>query len=459
MKYSIVFVFILSFFGATAQDLEATHLKHVANIEALKALANPTHGAMVYVQGYHNINDRGGGYFYYIDPIHDANIVPDNGMNIRPNRNNGIWKRINYREVSIAFFGALGGDILDDTKAVQEAIDYVGNVNQTSFPKGGTVYFPKGTYYVQQIVLRNRVSLLGEFGGTIIQPITDINGFYKSSLVILEKGFVEQVNVEGFTFYGTVKNNHQRLAAEMENEDSGMHCFDFNANETNGGLWYANFKNIHISRFKKTGIRFEGGTDYDLNNEFNRVNQFISFENVRVLRTNSAESKALYMFGQNAQINFLNCSFSGVFNPDQPPPGINVWLESTPQNPNQMIKLGPQTSLINFDTCTFENADLAFHLEGAYAINIKGSWFENLNKSFDVVEYCRGVDISNNKFQKAGTRYLLSLDNSGVTFTNNLVRQTQSVEIIKSGRDRNFYGKNNYYESPGTSNQSYFNKN
>lgn len=457
MKNYAVLLFLFTYFGASSQNTDANYCVFVSNIEALKSIPNAKHGDMVYVQGYHNVNDRGGGNFYYIDPLHDSNIVPDNGMNIMPYSGQGIWKRINYREVSIAFFGARGGDALDDTQSIQEAIDFVGNLNLTSFPKGGIVFFPKGTYYVQQIVLRNRVSLHGEYGGTIIQPIRDDNGLFKPSLVTLGKGFVEHVNLEGFTFYGTVKDSNSEEFDPLNTNEAGMHCFDFNANETNGGIWYSNFKNIHISRFKKTGIRFEGGTDYALNNTFNRVNQFISFENVRVLRSNSADSKSLYMYGQNAQFNFLNCSFSGVYDPLQNPPGINVWLESTSQDPEGILEPGPQTSLINFDTCTFENSDLGFHIEGAYAVNIKGCWFENLNKSFDVINYSRGVDISSNKFQNSGFTYLIFLDNSWVTFTNNTIRQAQRIEIIKRGRDRAFYGKNNYRETPGTSDQSYFN--
>ena len=117
---------------------------------------------------------------------------------------------------------------------------------------------------------------------------------------------------------------------------------------------------------------------------------------------------------------------------------------------------GPQTSLINFNTCTFEHGDLGFNIKGAYSINIEGCWFEQLNKSFMVSDFARGIKISNNKISNASDEFLLYLDNSWVTFTNNLIRQPLPVNIIKIGRDRRYEGHNNYWEQPGTDNIKYF---
>lgn len=425
------------------------------NIQDLKNFKNPVQGDIAYVQGYYTINDRGGGYFYYLNPTNAVGLTPDSGMNIAPNEGIGIWKRINYGEISVAFFGAKGGDTLDDTLAVQEAIDFVANYFKTSAPKGGIVNFPKGTYYVQEIILRNRVSLVGEFGGTIIKPSKNSRGEYNNSLVRLDDGFVEFIRLDGFMFYGDIVSENSSGDPSSATEEVNMHCFDFNGDNTDGGLWYSNFKNIAIRKFKKDGIRLLGGTDYEKNNLYNRVNQFISFENVRIIKSNAIDSRAIYMYGQNAQINFINCTFSGTNGISNL--GTNVWIESTSQDPQGQFEPGPQSSLINFDTCTIEHSELGFLMLGAYAINIKGCWFENLSRSADILAYSKGVDISSNKFSNAGRSYLLFLENSGVTFTNNIIRQQRKVSIIKKGSDRHYYGKNNYHELPGTNDTNYFN--
>lgn len=466
MKILLSFLFILSSLSASSQDpinlntpsnelFNPQRILQIDNIETLRGLTDLVQGDMAYVQGYYNVNDRGGGFFYYLDAANAKGITPDRGMNIAPFNGIGLWKRINYNEISVAYFGAKGGDTLDDTAAIQEAIDFVGNYFKTSAPKGGTVYFPKGTYYVTELILRNRVSLLGQFGGTIIKPSKNSEGKYNNSLVRLDDGFVEYIRIEGFMFYGDVFTQNADGSISTSTEEVDMNCFEFNADQTDGGLWFSNLKNISISKFKKDGIRFIGGTDYELNNIYNRVNQFITLENVRVIKPMAIESRSLYMFGQNAQVNFVNCSFSGTHG--NASRGTNVWIESTSQDPDGANDPGPQTSLLNFDTCTFEHSELGIRMQGAYAININECWFENLDKAVELTGFSKGITISGNKFSNAGKLYLLLVENSGVTFTNNLVRQPQKVSIIKRGSDRHYFGKNNYRETPGTRDYNYFN--
>ena len=43
--------------------------------------------------------------------------------------------------ISVKDFGAVGDGVIDDTQAIQNAVNYVGSV-------GGTVYFPTGTYLI-----------------------------------------------------------------------------------------------------------------------------------------------------------------------------------------------------------------------------------------------------------------------------------------------------------------------
>ncbi len=159
------------------------------------------------------------------------------------------------------------------------------------------------------------------------------------------------------------------------------------------------------------------------------------------------------MFGQNGQINFLNCSFSG--HPEEEKTGSNVWLESTSQDPEAATKPGPQTSLINFDTCTIEHSENAFTIRGCYSININQSWFEGIDKTFAVFDFSRGITISNSKFSNAATEYVLYLEESSVSFVRNVLRQSNKPNIINLGKRKHYFGEQNYWEVPGTNQQTF----
>lgn len=60
--------------------------------------------------------------------------------------------------VNVKDFGAVGDGEADDTRSIQDAINSA---------KGKTVFFPKGTYSVREIILRDNTSLKGE--QTVIQ--------------------------------------------------------------------------------------------------------------------------------------------------------------------------------------------------------------------------------------------------------------------------------------------------
>ena len=389
----------------------------------------PSDGDIVYVKKHSGATDYdGGGMFMFKSNINDPD---DGGMVIKHDDiESGRWVRRNIREVNVAFYGAHGNDTGDDTKAIQNSIDYVHNKG------GGVVYIPKGKYYVSKIVLKSGVSIKGEFDGTKIQKYS---GSSESALVVLDTKTVRRISIEGLIFGD--RSNPQ-----------DMHCFALNgtlSSENDGGLHFATFKNLQIDGFKKDGFRFQGSiSGYDT------PNQFITMENVRVIRPDdSPSSRALYMHGQNAQFTFINCSFSGIYNGAQV--GTNVEIMS-PQNKDN----GPFTSLIRFDTCTFENAETALSVNYCLNINIDSCWFENLDYSIRVFGKSLGINISNNRFSNASNLadgYILQTTNSNVQFTNNTIRGNYNVNsgattqgnnagtIVHtySGSHQYFYGNNN----------------
>lgn len=111
----------------------------VTTITAMKAL-NPASSPEIYVAGYYNPGDLGGGEFYY-----------DSGSSATPNEGTifastytgtGRWFRVlNGTRVNVRWFGAYGNNSNDDTAAFQAAIDYCGTI-------GVGLYLSMGTYIV-----------------------------------------------------------------------------------------------------------------------------------------------------------------------------------------------------------------------------------------------------------------------------------------------------------------------
>ena len=396
----------------------ATSSHGILNLDELREVSGMVDGDIAYVVGHTNYNDQGGGYFYFNEINNDDD---DDGMTIDPNLRstpppkeiNGRWERINYREVSIAFFGAQPNSDDDQTDIIQKAIDYVEDEGHG----GGVVYFPKGYYRVTQIILRDDVSLHGEYGGydggTDIRPYNDT----ENALVILDPTKpVRNIEVKNFSFTGNVGG------------EANMHCFAFNSDAGPGspsepssgsGIWESSFQNIKIRGFKQNGIRLAGGTG-------STVNQFLSFINVRVIKSiDQSSSRALYMSGQNGQITFTDCTFSGPkFQNEGGEIGTNIEI-IVPDDPT------PFTAIINFNTCTIEEAEVGVRLTHAQNINFNGCWFENVENGIVGTNECKSINIANSRFLNIGKdvsgAYVFKLTAGSIgasygTFSNNLFR-------------------------------------
>ena len=61
--------------------------------------------------------------------------------------------------VSVRDFGAAGDGTIEDTLAIQRAIDAVGDA--------GVVFFPPGTYRVIQLLFGSRIPLVGAAPGAV----------------------------------------------------------------------------------------------------------------------------------------------------------------------------------------------------------------------------------------------------------------------------------------------------
>ena len=409
------------------------------SINDLKNESDLTPNNLVYLKGFHHPYDGGGGFFVFNTEKGNSLDVYE-GMIVKPGETgsypNGRWVRVNHDYISVKYLGARGaGDVsINDTQAIQKAIDYAHTIQ----PLGGLVFFPKGTYYTDLITLKDKVSLKGVGATSVIMPYSNIGD---TPLVKLDTTMVTYINVSDLLFDGAGKN---RTCLSLNSLD---------ATTETSGIWFSTFKNLKILRFKKTGIYLIGTKKNDT--VLKRPNQFLIFENIRVEKMKNLKSFALRLSGQVAQTTFINRSFSGHKSDGMV--GTNVLIASSGNNSGGSPF--PRTSLIKFITCTFENAEIGIVVRGGYSINISDNWFENLQKSLIIKDWSRGVDISNNRFSNAGSKFILSTNNAGVIFERNVIIQSDfNVDThINISNDSVYFGNFNYYETPGGSNQLYFN--
>jgi hypothetical protein len=103
--------------------------------------------------------------------------------------------------VSVRDFGAAGDGVVDDTPAIQRAIDAVGDA--------GVVLFPPGTYQVTQLRVGSRIALVGAAPGAVTFRNTapagrNFSGMVTSATVA---GGVTDVEIRNLTFDRTVETD------------------------------------------------------------------------------------------------------------------------------------------------------------------------------------------------------------------------------------------------------------
>lgn len=101
----------------------------------------------------------------------DGSLISDKDVDgvLIYKKNNVYFKKIYEGYINVKWFGAIGNGIVDDTKAIQKAIDVVYNNNKPVNMTGGwllgsgVIYFPSGTYNINSsLIIKDNISLLGE---------------------------------------------------------------------------------------------------------------------------------------------------------------------------------------------------------------------------------------------------------------------------------------------------------
>ena len=435
---------------ATFAGKDLTVVNTIADMQKL-TLASNANNKLIYVKGYFEPGDDGGGLFLY----KHGDKSPTNLGTIFDAKT-GRWLRQYSGYMNVAYFGVQRDwkqkGVLLVSDRIQNMIDFA-SANSLYNEQGDmTIYFPNGQYFIDKpLIIKDRVKLLGS-PGTLLTNKGDKYDY----MFTLDNGPVTHVRMENF---------HINC-----NKQKGVGGFHFKAalakeGMQHGGLWDAVFKNIFITEASNPGIYLEGG---EASGGFSLPNQFVIFENVRVTRINPKEP-SLKMTGYNANMTFTNCEFRNA--DTMPTPAENhvdgacIIITSNDIPPTQegsyaisFINSGfggysrygaviTNSKQITFDTGFYEGMDTAFKILNCKHIQIVNNRFAN----------AAGAGSLDESFSHTGNAgSLFEIENSNVTIANNHHDVSQidypslpnQYFIIGNGNDNTIDNQNNTFRIP-----------
>ncbi len=193
---------------------------------------------VVYVKGYYDVNDDGGGLFVYKQLLNNPyEYFEDLGIHFKPNNTNatGIWIRQYHGHINAAYFGVVkfttlhpnqyGPPVGTPTNAerIQAAIDYTSSPHLPhDNQRAGdlTIYFPDGYYFIESsITLRKETHIKGNTGTKFRVNNNPENPFF-DYMFLIEEGILSNLLVE---------NIQIDLAGGLNNVTTGGFYFSANS--------------------------------------------------------------------------------------------------------------------------------------------------------------------------------------------------------------------------------------
>jgi parallel beta-helix repeat protein len=295
----------------------------VTNVAALRALP-PVNGQVVYLSGYNSTGDGGGGTFYGVT---GGSTFTDNGgvffTTAYGVASTSAWIRADIDPINILFFGALTGSSNASVTrtAIQNAINYVGSVG------GGTIYVPKGTFYIDQTLTISaaNITLAGDNmrASCIATTSTTI-----TMLNITGSGSrLDTAQVQNLRFYrnatgltNTIKNISVTYAANV--------IFSYVSSDNGGQGYYANdtqntqFYNCRVANDSGTGTNSIGWYVDSSNNLPNASIAIVNSSCISLNTTLSVPSYGIFVYGQQVKDIFIR-GFESATNT------YGIWIEET----------------------------------------------------------------------------------------------------------------------------------
>lgn len=295
---------------ATIDSVNTITVKNISDLRAndyqkfnsVKKASNDR--PLITLGGYYNLNDGGGGQFYYDDT---ATVADNGGTIIKPTSVSGAgrWKRIyNKSWVSVLWFGAVryfrydegeGVGMTDSYTAFQAAINSFDPLGIGYSADGvgakktfGTVFIPVGNYAISNTLLidKGSISLIGE--GTGLDITNNSRLIYYGHNV---GGIRITRNSDGTGTQGAVIRN-----LNLNNNQGDW-------DSTKAGIWMntnVDFENVNVSQF--------AGNGYEINTKDSG-----NCNNARFVRCsgNLNLGNGMYLVGvESNNCHIENCDFS-----------------------------------------------------------------------------------------------------------------------------------------------------
>lgn len=325
---------------------------------------------------------------------HQRHILHKTGLGLG-GLNRGVEDQIADLAINVKDYGAIGDGITDDTAAVQALIDSV------SLAGGGIVYFPKGTYLINTLVLKTNVTLQGNSKKSVTLKATTDS--VNPAMFTIDSGPVQDSWVKNLTIYGAMTSGQKAFYIQAVGS-GGV--------PDHGGWWESGLSNIDISNFDGHCIHLVGGSGGSY--AYNLPIQFLLFD--RVYAYNNVNGCSIYAEGQVAQIECLACEFDGT----QEPPIATGGLQTASVYLNT-------TGSVNFSRCVFQNREYGATLVNTKAITFNSCWFENLYNGIWAHTSAKATVVSshfaNVGSDGAGTGVILKTTTAGsiVSIHNNMI--------------------------------------
>jgi parallel beta-helix repeat protein len=326
-----------------------------------------------------------------------GNIINADGVVYDPAGVDAVTRTVQdkLREmVSVKDFGAVGDGLIDDSAAIQDAIDSVGN--------GGVVYFPPASYRIStqlQLNTKSRVSLVGN-KSTIVH---DENvGF----LLILN---CDNIEVTGFRFLGTFNSttiyaNNAEQGRIIPQSSTGVSIHENEWKRTSGAVFVQTGCNglfFHHNRVIEThgGIQTSSAV---FNNLWITDNYFLGHVFTNAIQGSDDQ---IAVFGSaSGQViisrNIIDKQGPTAFNQAR---AINIDVGS---GDNSEIIVS-ENIVKNVVTTTVAQARAAINIEGNAALRalsrltVKGNIITNCNIPIGIEVYASNILISENNISQS----------------------------------------------------------
>jgi Pectate lyase superfamily protein len=194
-------------------------VQSIASLRLVSHIANQT----VFVTGYYNSHDGGGGAYSY-DPIDTTSA--DNGGTIIVATDGGRWKLNITTSISVKQFGAHGDGVTDDTPFFNACIAAVSDI-----------YIPTGTFNISKLntITTNGMKITG--AGQEVTFITGTSGTSGAMFVFgTGTGLTFGFEISGISFQSSVSNSACYVFSLL----SAFNVFIHNCSSINGFFGFAN---------------------------------------------------------------------------------------------------------------------------------------------------------------------------------------------------------------------------